>query len=149
MLQSIARKINIRLADPKDLPKIFLMIDNYSDEREIDRTRIKLCLRELTYIKGVVCSEYDGQLIGGAAGFILDSMFNDDVFFVVQFLYIEKKFRYLTRYFLKELEFSFLTTKVKKIVFGIIEDDRKAETLKRFLRMSGYKHFETHYAKTL
>lgn len=148
MIETIENRINIRLCVPSDLPEIFTIVDQYSDGKSIDRNRVKNNLRDLLYIQGVMCAEYAGYMIGGVAGFCFNCMFNDDVFFVVQFFYIRNRFRHLTKEFLRELEICFLSTKVKKIVFGVIEDEHSS-ILKRFLRMNGYSQFETNFAKTL
>lgn len=141
-------KITIKTAQPNDLPEVFKIVDGYCDGKEIDPTKVKNSLRDLIYIQGAFYGEYQGKIIGGVAGYCLPCMFNDDVFFVVMFLYIKNEYRSLTKSFMQELEMAFLPTKVNKIVIAVMNDQNQ-RVQKRFLTMAGYKELETHMIKTL
>ena len=138
----------IHMAVPDDLPAIFALVDTYCEDMDIDRVITKNSLREMLYVKGVLLVEYNGDLIGGIAGYTLPGMFNRDLFFSVMFFYIIKDYRFLTKSIIKELELVLLTTPVTKICFGVLGSNT-AKKMQRFYRMMGYSELETHMVKDI
>ena len=141
-------KIVLKIANPTDLPIIFDLVDDYSGELEIDRTKVKNSIREVVYIQGAILVEYEGSTIGGIAGYSSASMINDEMLFTVMFFYVRKDYRCLTKYIIKELELVLLPTKTTMIIFGIIMNKTHYK-LSRFMRMMGYDKIETHMAKRI
>ena len=144
----LANSVSLKLANADDLPAIFLLVDDYAGEIDIDRTKAKNSLRDMVYIKGVLLVEFEGRVIGGVAGYTLDGLFNDDIVFSVMFFYIMKEFRFLSRKTITELEFSLMPLKINKLVFGVPFND-DSEKYKRFYKTMGYSEMETHVQKRI
>ena len=145
---SVDNSIILKMASAKDLPAIFQLVDSYSDDIKIDTFITKRSIREMVYANGALLVEYDGELIGGIGGYIMPSMYNEDMIFSVMFFYVRKEFRFLTRRIIKELELASLPTKATKLIFGVPIND-SYDKLVRFYRMMGYSRLETHMCKNI
>lgn len=142
----IQNKVVVNLATINDLMVVYSLVDDYSDGINIDRDRTKLAIRDIIYIDGVLLVEYNSVVIGGIAGYIMPSMFTNDTFFMVMFFYVRKGYRHLTKSIIKELELVVLPSKITKLIFGVLNNDRYAQQ-KRYFKMLGYKELETHMWK--
>ncbi len=142
------RLVVLRCAEPSDLFKIYSFCDEYDDGIDINRNKAKESLREFVYADAVLMVEYDGEIVGGIAGYVQEGMFTDDVMFSVMFFYMKRDFRRLTKRVIKELEATLRTTKVTKIVFSI-PFGSKSDRLERYYRIMGYATLETHYQKSI
>lgn len=142
-------KVILKLADASDLPDIFKLVDAYDGPLPYDKKLTKNNLRDIVYFKGALLGLYNDQVIGGVAGYVLPSLFKDELTFCVMFLFIMPEYRRMTKQFIQEVELSLLGTKVNKIVFGFPsqEADKAAAKMKRFIRILGYKELEVHYQK--
>lgn len=147
-VDTLTNKVVLRIANPNDLPEIFLLVDQYHEELEIDRSRTKNALRDLLYIQGCILAEYNGKAIGGVAGVCFNGCFTDEVIFFIQFLFVHRDYRFLTRELIKEVELSMLPTKATKIVYGIPNGNNYAKK-QRFMKMLGYNELEVHVYKNL
>lgn len=137
-------KVIIRLADPSDLPDIFLLVDAYDGPVAHDKKITKNNLREIVYSKGVFLGVYNDKVIGGVAGFIYPSLFNEEFNYNAMFLFILPEYRRFTKAFITEIELALLGTRATKLTFGFPSNEPK---MNRFIRMLGYKELETHYQK--
>lgn len=147
-MDAILDNIDIKVADPNDLPEVFLIVDDYAEDLPIDRTRVKNYLREILYCSGVLLGNYRGKVIGGVAGYAVPNMLTEEIMFVVMFFFIRKQYRQLTGRFIKELELALLPTKCNRITFGAMNTPR-GNLQQRYLKMHGYSVLETHLSKRL
>lgn len=148
-------KIVLHIADPSDLPAIYKLVDLYRDDVDnpamgfnVNKDIAKAYLRDLTYLKGSVLVERNGEYIGGIAGHVMPGAFTQDLIFSVMFFYIRPEFRCFTWNIIKELKLVLLPTKVTRIVFGVLANEESAKR-QRFMRMLGYKPLEVHMEKRL
>ena len=144
----LEHSVKLRVAEPIDICSVYEFVDAYNDGMIIDRIRTKDSLREMVYNNCVLLAECRSILIGGIAGYIAPGVFTDDKIFSTMFFYIIKEYRHLTRRAVKEIELMLLTTKVTKIVFGVLAN-KNSEKQKRFMRMLGYSELESHMAKDI
>lgn len=144
----LVNEVNLKLAEPTDLLEIYNLVDGYDGEERLrfDHQKVKLSLRDMVYLKGVVLAVYKEQIIGGVAGYVLNSIFNDDVLYCAMVLYVKREFRDVSRKVLTEFELSLLPTKVTKIIFGVM-DGPKFKVKQRFFKMMGYRFLESHFVK--
>ena len=142
-------KVILKLADPKDLPDLFTLVDKYNGGFDIERKLTKNNLREVLYMQGVFLGYFNDRLIGGVAGYAVPSLFKNEITYCAMFIFIMPEFRHLTKQFIAELELALLGTKVSKLVFGLPTDEREpeADKIRRFFKILGYKELETHYYK--
>lgn len=144
----LAHKVVIKCARHEDLPDLFEMVDSYNGELNIDRKKTKNNLREMLYNRGVFIGTLNGKAIGGVAAHVFPCMFNNDLMFCVMFFFVKNGHRHLTKEFLRELELVLTPTKITKIIFGFLAGKEQRYKL-RFMRMLGYKVFETHVYKNI
>ena len=140
----------IKAAEPNDLPDVFALIDTYNGETMHDKTMVKNNVRDMVYMQGVMLVEYNGEVIGGIAGYVTPSMYTSDIILSIMFFYVRHGFRHLTKKIIDELELVMLPTSVTKIVFGILAHDNvHYEKQIRYFKMAGYHLLETHLFKRI
>lgn len=144
----LAHKVVIKIARPEDLPDLFEMVDLYDGNVQINRNKTKNGLREMLYNSGVFFAILDGRTIGGVGAYCLPCLYNDDVMFCIMFFFVKKGFRKYTKDIVKELEMVLMPTAVSRILYGFLSGQNQAKQL-RFMRMLGYKGFETHVYKNI
>lgn len=142
----LERKVVIKCARPEDLPELFEMVDLYDGSLKIDRNKTKNSLREMLYNGGVFFATLDGKTIGGIGAYVFPCLFNDDFMFCVMFFFVKKGFRSRTKEIVKELELVLLPSRVNKILFGFLSGEDQAKRI-RFMKMIGYKDYESHVCK--
>lgn len=147
MQTSLMNKVIVSIAVEKDLPMIYRMIEGYSGNQPIDRVKVMQAARDLVSIHGVLVADVNAEPIGIMAGYVMNSLFTDDVMFSTMFFYVKPEYRRYAREFMKEVELVLLPTKVNKIVIGIPYFVHP--TFKRFLHMMGYSELEAHYQKRI
>lgn len=141
-------KVVIKCARPEDLPDVFEMVDLYDGPLGINRTKTKNNLREILYNSGVFLAVLNGKTIGGIGAYVFPCMFNDDLMFCVMFFFVKHDYRHRTKDILRELELVLLPSRITKVIFGFMAGESQAKQI-RFMRMSGYKEFETHVFKNI
>lgn len=148
MNDQLTNKVLIHNAEPNDLPHVFTLVDGYCDDYKINPVRVKNFLRDILYVRGVFMATYNGEPIGGVAGYAMPNMFQDELMFAVMFFYIKKEYRKLTGKFLEEFELALLPTKCNRIIFGVMNTPVGTKQ-QRYLRMRGYSLLETHLSKRI
>lgn len=141
-------KVFIKCARPEDLPDVFEMVDLYDSALKIDRTKTKNSLREILYNGGVFHVVLNGKTIGGIGAYILPCMFNDDLMFCIMFFFVKKEYRHFTPEIIRELELVLIPSKVTRIIYGFMAGEHHKKHI-RFMRMMGYREFETHVSKSI
>ena len=141
-------RIIFQVATTQDLFTIWGFVDKYNDGHEIDRERVKVCLQDMVYLKGVYLIKHEDKAIGGISGFKIDSMLTTDRLFMVMFLYIDSEFRYLAKKVIKEFELCLLPENVTMVTFGFMKGKDSVKQL-RFMKMLGYEELDTHVMKRI
>lgn len=144
--------MRVRLAEEKDVKDVMDLFTEYANEGlgeyniTLDTARAEKIVRSSIDRKcGFVLIE-DDKIVGGMAGYIVESFFSDDVFMQSIFFYIKKPYRSKAALFIKSLEIILRATKVTKFIIANIETNN-GEKLERFYKMLGFKKLETHYIK--
>lgn len=136
----------VRLATRKDLIKAEDFYKDYGDS-SFPFFRIGKQIANLIDNNSAIVVEYNGELIGGMAGYISKTITGEESVYMVMFFYVVRRFRRKIRRILKAI-MAFLKGKVQQIIIAspYTEDSAKRD---RFYKIMGFKPLETHFVRSL
>lgn len=147
----IKAQVRVRPATKYDLVDLLVFADQYAREcgnkiPNYDLDHTKSSIQAYLDKQQIIIGEIEGYPMGAMAGSIHECLFTKEAIFASMFFYVPKSLRRFTREFLKEVEISFLPSKVTRLVIGIpgFEDHNR---LARFMGIMGYQTLETHFYK--